>query len=817
MKPRRLNGVLLLLTAILLCISSAVGQEPAAPAPAPKAPAPPTPAKVPAPQKAIPGHIVTLAKLGDAETSDIYEALVRKAVFELSYSLAPALDKSLTQGLERFHMLAREVGKEKRTLMLGLNLYPSRDNEIVLWGRALSEGAAAGANPDVSTLKAAAEAAAARAAASPKDYTPRQLEKAFFQLSNIQAATALEILASLGYSTGKPQARILFANLPLICPVPSTATASAVPADLTTFSTLPQPTTAAPQHRLMILYHPSQREDCAEIKRLLEEQIDVAARQVLIEAMVIELSEDAQKEVGVQWEWSKGPDLETADFKEGTIAGATHQFFELVLNDYATSPIAKKAKVTFRAMLADGKVNILSSPSVLALDNRQARISVVREEPYSTTVIVAEQTGELKILYKTVGITLNIKPRISQDGSAVTMQIQTEVSEIPEMLDFVPSEDRTATAPRVFRRIIQTIARVKNNTPFIIGGLIRKQDSVVVERFPILSKIPILGALFRSKSSTHERREVIIGLTPRVIEPKGSHRPILPKDSARFDFLDSKLFRNSYRLKAQDVFDLGFIKDNEEVLETFRKALGFAQQHPEHSDRPPFDALGKDKLPGEEAIVIRMLYEIAGRLHLEDAVRASNLIYFKAAPDSPAGFDVAWLKSKLQGLARKGKIEKFFSAQYPKRVLVLRYDLKTGGELNGALSSPVATAETPMVASREEAKELWYNLNKLDDYHPHQAAILIDTEKDLKRLRLAVVLREIAKVNNIENLLCLKDFQVGRRIVIPTIEENQKRVFLIDHTVARYMYQSDFYYADFKEKLTRYYEGIKQFFAERED
>ena len=157
---------------------------------------------------------------------------------------------------------------------------------------------------------------------------------------------------------------------------------------------------------------------------------------------------------------------------------------------------------------------------------------------------------------------------------------------------------------------METVARVHDNTPFIIGGLIRNEKARETSRIPVISRIPIIGALFQDRTARREKREVIIVLTPRVIKTGGTNRPVLPKDSTRFDFLDNLLFRNSYRIRAEDVFDLGFLENNLTILEAFTSARHFVRRNPEYADRSPFKELAAGIIPGEDAVVIRMMYEI---------------------------------------------------------------------------------------------------------------------------------------------------------------------------------------------------------------
>ena len=128
-------------------------------------------------------------------------------------------------------------------------------------------------------------------------------------------------------------------------------------------------------------------------------------------------------------------------------------------------------------------------------------------------------------------------------------------------------------APTIDNRQVQTFVRVADNTPFIIGGLISSDSRDIEKRVPILSDIPIIGRAFKRKDQDQLKKEVIVVLTPHVI-PLEEHdfTYLLPQDSDAFNSFGNLLFRNAYRVRADDVFDLGFIYDSE-YFQNYRRSL----------------------------------------------------------------------------------------------------------------------------------------------------------------------------------------------------------------------------------------------------
>ncbi|MCD6415646.1 MAG: type II and III secretion system protein [Planctomycetes bacterium] len=635
-----------------------------------------------------------------------------------------------------------------------------------------------------------------------------ELSHETYQLSYIDVESCMKSLKELGYNTKPPGGKAKMDALPAIFPLPVGRTGSVVGGDAGK-QKLENSTITAPQDRLMILYHKSQTARVAELKELLQDTLDVPGKQVLIEGMLIELTEDNFKSLGAEWE-IYGNDWEWGKFTRpsGWSRGDYIPFMLYQNPEGLATPegLAHRVRASLEAIIQEGKGEVLSSPSVLVINNQNAQIKVVRDVPIFDTILW-ENVKNVKVRFETVGITLNIKPRISEDSSTVALQILVEVSEAPEA-DWI-MVDNQPLAPQINRRVVQTIARVHDQTPFIIGGLIRNEKSQMQDRIPLLGQIPILGALFKLRSDHREKREVIIVLTPRVIEPQGTHRALLPKDSDRFDFLDNRLFRNSYRLKAEDILDLGFLENNPAVQDIIASTRRFVHQHPEYAHKEPFSRLAVGRIPGEDAVVVRMLFEIV-RDHLElyKQIATENLLFFQRDPSKPAGFRIGFLVHKGKGVLEKaspdGTLQGYFDRPYPKDILILRFDKPEAQSPVAALQTPVAEMEWVTLQNKDDraVQERLLEINRFhDDYSYHQFGLAIQDEADLVRLKSAVILREIAKVNDFETQMTLSNFRVGRRIIIPELGAASDRMFLVDHSVAELFYKSDYYYPALEQKL----------------
>jgi Flp pilus assembly secretin CpaC len=748
------------------------------------------------------GREVTLEGLSDTAAREVYELTLQEASVRLGYRPCPEELPSGAGALTEYRCMARgEPTDQQNRLVVGLRTFATQHPRLYLWGQAAA-GEQAVPNPDLEALAQAAREAMESAGKADRKFTPRELEHEVYQLSCIDTDSCLKTLGKLGYNTQPPKGQVNAGQLPTVFAMDQKSVKSVIGQ-----KKLDDPTISSPEERLAIVYHSSQTRELAELKRVLAETVDVAARQVLIEGMVIELTEDDFKELGAEWE------IFGDEWRKITFLQDEQQFPFIITYDPEFNPpadLAERLRTTIKMILEEGNAEVLSSPSVLVMDNRNAQVQVVRDVPIVES-LVRENTTDFDVRFETVGVILNIKPRISQEGDTVAMQVLAEISEAPEE-EFLVLQGQSV-APTINRRIVSTMARVRDNTPFIIGGLIRNEKATEIDRIPWISRIPVLGRLFQRRTDRHEKREVIVVLTPRVLKPSGTDRPVMPKDSERFDFLDNRLFRNSYRLKAEDVFDLGFLENNETIQRTMERARRFVNRRPQYADRSPFKEMVAGIIPGEDSVVMRMLYEVVRyKLKTHQDIKAENLIVFRRDPDSPAGFDVTWLADEiLKPASPDGTLEGYYRREFPKEVLFLRFQLPVEGGLDAALRAPACTLEWVEAEDEEELEQHLLEINQLDeDYRYHEFACVLNEQGDMERLKTAVVLREIAKVNDFSELLRLSNFRVGRRLIIPEFDGPTERVLLIDHNVAEFFYKTDYYYHALRDRLEHGYEVIEE-------
>jgi len=279
--------------------------------------------------------------------------------------------------------------------------------------------------------------------------------------------------------------------------------------------------------------------------RSVIEQLDIRRPQVMVEALIVEVSADRSKEVGVQWAVSgisdgSGPagliNFANSGLSLGTLAtsllgsrddtgtttgGSTDG---ISVGEGGTLAIGKVNgsgtdwAVLLRALLSDTDTNILSTPTLLTLDNEEAEIVVAQTVPFLTGQFTNTGASDSAlnpfqtIDRQDVGLTLKIKPQINEDGT-VLLKVEQEVASVEQA-----SKARIGAVDVVTnKRAIKTNVLVDNGATIVLGGLIDDQLSEGQSRVPGLSSIPVLGALFRFDNSRVVKRNLMVFLRPTVL------------------------------------------------------------------------------------------------------------------------------------------------------------------------------------------------------------------------------------------------------------------------------------------------------------
>jgi len=443
--------------------------------------------------------------------------------------------------------------------------------------------------------------------------------------------------------------------------------------------------------------------------------------------------------------------------------------------------------VEIRALIREGKAQVLSRPSVLTLNNRQSTIRVGEDVPIASSLQGNSYNSvtAFNFSYLSTGILLNIRPRIDESGKEVTMMIDTVVSApVPNEDIELRSTDGTtilAKAPTISTRRVQTYGRIPNNTPLIIGGLVANEKISTKDKIPLLGDLPLIGGVFRSEKTETEKREVIIVLTPHVLPGKEEVRRSQPKDEDFFDSFGNDLFRDSYRIRSDDVFDLTFLLENERIVSYRNLAREAVQKNFRLGEVEPYRSFVQDSIPGEQMLVTRMIYEVIKRLNIEKEIAQSNIIYFGS--QQVGGYDVKFLDELVKGNGKEG-VRDFGDKAL---AMIFHYDGKSLG------SEPVPEVKEVECRNRDDWGTKLWELNQPDENGNDRHTVLIKDGRDIVRLRRALALKKIVVLNGGQDHMRLKNFSIGKTLLMPELKSNQ--IHVIDSETAMFFFHTEHYYA----------------------
>ena len=242
---------------------------------------------------------------------------------------------------------------------------------------------------------------------------------------------------------------------------------------------------------------------------LLIKDLDRMPKQVVIEAKFVEVSLQDDYHMGIQWFAGR--------LRNGVVAQAENiiPFAQTVYGQFNLGKVTANSTLdaTIMAAAQKGKAKVLSDPKVTTLNNKEANINITQQTPYTTESWSATTPPVRSItsVYVTTGIMLKVTPIINPDGR-ILMKIAPSVSQASANTSIIGG------APGIDTRDANTNVIVKNGETIVIGGLIHDTQTDTVFKIPLLGDIPLLGWLFRKKSVVRSRMELLIFVTPRILE-----------------------------------------------------------------------------------------------------------------------------------------------------------------------------------------------------------------------------------------------------------------------------------------------------------
>ncbi|HGM5491621.1 TPA: type II secretion system secretin GspD [Serratia fonticola] len=245
------------------------------------------------------------------------------------------------------------------------------------------------------------------------------------------------------------------------------------------------------------------------------EQLDVRRAQVLVEAVIVEMQDADGLNFGIQWanKYAGGTQFTNAQAQIAPgFKGGMSEVFKNA-NGLVTGFYSGNWAGLLTAISSTSQNNILATPSIVTLDNEDAEFSVGQDVP----ILTGSQTTNSDNVFntvsrKTVGIKLKVKPQINK-GQSVLLQIEQEVSSVAEN----SSVDKDNLGATFNIRTVNNAVLVESGETVVVGGLLDKSQSDSKSAVPYLSRIPLLGALFRSTAHKDNKRNLILFIRPTII------------------------------------------------------------------------------------------------------------------------------------------------------------------------------------------------------------------------------------------------------------------------------------------------------------
>ncbi|MBM7456049.1 general secretion pathway protein D [Oceanisphaera litoralis] len=264
-------------------------------------------------------------------------------------------------------------------------------------------------------------------------------------------------------------------------------------------------------------------------------RLDQLPLQVLVEATIVEVSLDDELRYGLQWYFKNrlgggrsgvgaiGALPIPSPFDGGLAASASYEVFN-----------ASGTRALLTALASDSKVNVISSPTLMVLDNQKALIRVGDQVPIRTseTTNLNSDVGNVTstIQYRDTGVLLEVTPRVNAGGMVILELVQ-------EVNDVATTTSSNIQSPTITQRKIDTRVAVQSGETLVLGGLIRENKSQDSQGLPGLRHVPVLGWLFGSSGTNVRRTELVVLITPTAVA----------------NAIDARAVTREYRSKLQQV------------------------------------------------------------------------------------------------------------------------------------------------------------------------------------------------------------------------------------------------------------------------
>ena len=275
------------------------------------------------------------------------------------------------------------------------------------------------------------------------------------------------------------------------------------------------------------------------------EEIDRITPQILVEVRIYDITSRETLDLGVEWQAGRNTTFSNsggallgtggiASTSTTNVSVRTDPFITGLFNN-PTSETGSSNTGVLRLGLLNSSIDIdaalkaqqetvnaklLANPRILVLDNETALFDIVREIPYTETTVVSGGGATETVIFKNIGVRLEVTPHVTRDGM-LRLHIKPEFG-------VLVSQHGTTGVPTVDTRKVDTITLVRDGQTVALGGLRKKDVSQQVNKIPLLGDLPLIGGLFRFEGEDTTVTELIVFITPRIVE-----QPVLSEDELR--------------------------------------------------------------------------------------------------------------------------------------------------------------------------------------------------------------------------------------------------------------------------------------------
>jgi len=266
------------------------------------------------------------------------------------------------------------------------------------------------------------------------------------------------------------------------------------------------------------------------------DKLDIRRAQVLVEAIIVDVQVEKKAELGVNWAvWdqdSEGNRVPAGLFNSPVGGVNLAQLAAGAANPDAITPAQVPTGTTFavgriattgvnfaamiRALQGDSNTNLISTPSTVTMDNQEAQLKVAQEVPFITGQFTSTGTGSgdvnpfTTVQRQEVGTILKITPQVNEGGALVQLKIEIESSALS-------GSTGDAGSAITNKRTISTNVLIEDGGIVVLGGLIQEGDTRGEQRVPYLGRIPVIGALFKTRSRSNEKRNLMVFIRPKIL------------------------------------------------------------------------------------------------------------------------------------------------------------------------------------------------------------------------------------------------------------------------------------------------------------